>query len=949
MGGSGWEAAVKPFLSKEPRDVTALVDSSVELECAAGGDPPPKVLWRRADGKMPISRARLTEDKSLRIERIAVEDEGVYICDATNLVGTITAKATLTVHSPPTFTVKPEDQTVGLNGVAQFECAARGSPPPSVYWAREGSQLLMFPANSYGRLHVSPQGQLTIHGVLREDAGFLVCSALSVAGSATARAYLEVRSTGDNPPPIVEIGPANQTLPRHSVAILPCQVRGQHVTSWSKDGSTLKITHRHSVFTNGTLQIDDLENTDSGVYTCTAKSDSGESYASGWLRVGGDPERGPEPGALPRAPSSLRLVNASLHALTLAWDPPQGASTLTGYTMEYYSPDLQGGWVVAARGVVGHMVTIKDLKPETRYIFTVRSENAFGLSVPSNMSEILRTLGGEPRGVSQAQLEEARLRLGTRVINLMELSPISSTTVRVTWEILTSDDYIEGVYIRFREVSGGWHKYSLVTVMAAGATHYTVSSLRKFTKYEFFLTPFFKSVEGQPSNSKFVQTLEDVPSAAPLGLSAEILNSTTAQLRWSAPPMQHHNGVITGYKVVIRSNMTLHETVRNTTVPSLLLNKLNPKFGYTVVVTAITRIGSGPFSRELVLSTAATSRARQGHTWLLVLSAACALVLGLSCSAALYLRRRGLAKELGHLSVSGNEVSLLHSNGKETLWIERGGWGKEALGDYAEVDTRGLTTFASRKDQPTPYATTTLLNRRPHQELMPLSETKIEEVDEGNQQMSSIDSGMYYSEEVKPTPKQLGNPGKFNSAGNVANWAEFLPPPPDHPPPHHRARSINQEMCVSPQVSRRCPPPLPPARNYSPAWLESQSVGSDSSKHKHFPPPAQKPPPIPRYNGTNQSQSSSSSSSCPYHQCSRKATHEENASLLYKQPIANDDHCSHSHDKGIQSTLNSRTYCKHDDYSGPCYEDCSASDTGCSCSESSCLYSEANHSEICAN
>lgn len=65
--------------------------------------------------------------------------------------------------------------------------------------------------------------------------------------------------------------------------------------------------------------------------------------------------------------------------------------------------------------------------------------------------------------------------------------------------------------------------------------------------------------------------------------------------------------------------------------------------------------------------------------------------------------------------VSGNEVSLLHSNGKETLWIERGGWGKEALGDYAEVDTRGLTTFASRKDQPTPYATTTLLNRRPHQ------------------------------------------------------------------------------------------------------------------------------------------------------------------------------------------------------------------------------------------
>ncbi|CAA9993129.1 unnamed protein product, partial [Nesidiocoris tenuis] len=34
--------------------------------------------------------------------------------------------------------------------------------------------------------------------------------------------------------------------------------------------------------------------------------------------------------------------------------------------------------------------------------------------------------------------------------------------------------------------------------------------------------------------------------------------------------------------------------------------------------------------------------------------------------------------------------------------------------DYAEVDTRGLSTFMNgRRDQPTPYATTTLLNRRP--------------------------------------------------------------------------------------------------------------------------------------------------------------------------------------------------------------------------------------------
>lgn len=70
------------------------------------------------------------------------------------------------------------------------------------------------------------------------------------------------------------------------------------------------------------------------------------------------------------------------------------------------------------------------------------------------------------------------------------------------------------------------------------------------------------------------------------------------------------------------------------------------------------------------------------------------------------------------------------SGGKEALWIDRGwrngdkdpeskllnGIGRETTcADYAEVDTRNLSTFYNpRKEMtsnPTPYATTTLLNR----------------------------------------------------------------------------------------------------------------------------------------------------------------------------------------------------------------------------------------------
>ena len=59
-----------------------------------------------------------------------------------------------------------------------------------------------------------------------EDEGFFVCSAFSVAGSISTKAYLEVTAMADEPPPIIKVGPANQTLPVNTLAILPCEASG---------------------------------------------------------------------------------------------------------------------------------------------------------------------------------------------------------------------------------------------------------------------------------------------------------------------------------------------------------------------------------------------------------------------------------------------------------------------------------------------------------------------------------------------------------------------------------------------------------------------------------------------------------------------------------------------------------------------------------------------------
>ena len=101
---------------------------------------------------------------------------------------------------------------------------------------------------------------LFFQGVRKEDDGFYICSALSVAGSSVTKAYLEVTAIEDQPPPIIAMGPANQTLPINTIAVLPCQASGNPKPSirWFKDQKAITQTEssRLMVEETGTLVID---------------------------------------------------------------------------------------------------------------------------------------------------------------------------------------------------------------------------------------------------------------------------------------------------------------------------------------------------------------------------------------------------------------------------------------------------------------------------------------------------------------------------------------------------------------------------------------------------------------------------------------------------------------------------------------------------------------------
>ncbi|XP_050079640.1 roundabout homolog 3-like [Anopheles maculipalpis] len=137
---------------------------------------------------------------------------------------------------------------------------ASGNPQPSVF-LKEGSQTLMFPNNTYDNMQVSVQGTLQIRGVQKDDDGYYICSALSVAGSTTSRAYLQVLTRSDsNLPPILQIVPTNQTLPRGTVATpaMPCHVGNPTpMIRWMKNATDINLSGgngRFSIIQGGTLR-----------------------------------------------------------------------------------------------------------------------------------------------------------------------------------------------------------------------------------------------------------------------------------------------------------------------------------------------------------------------------------------------------------------------------------------------------------------------------------------------------------------------------------------------------------------------------------------------------------------------------------------------------------------------------------------------------------------------
>uniref|UniRef100_A0A4W5NN99 Roundabout, axon guidance receptor, homolog 3 (Drosophila) n=1 Tax=Hucho hucho TaxID=62062 RepID=A0A4W5NN99_9TELE len=683
----------RPMFVKRPVNQVVLADDTVDFLCEAHGDPAPTIRWRREEGVLPRD---IRSDHSLRLTQVRAEDEGTYTCVSENSVGKAEASGSLQVHVPPQIVVRPRDQITGQGRTVNFLCGTKGNPPPAVFWQKEGSQILLFPiqeAAQSGRFSVSLSGELTITDVHSEDSGYYICQAISVAGSILTKALLEVETSSDRVPPIIRQGPANQTLAPGSTAHLQCHVMGNPLPSiqWEKDGQRILGDERVSLMENGMFQITNLQETDSGAYTCVASSSSGETTWSGVLTVkesgGSSVPQASEPFQLPGPPQKPVVTDVTRNSVTLTWQPNahEGGAAVTSYIIEAFSQSAGSTWQTVADLVKLEKHTVSGLFPNTIYLFIVRAVNAYGLSDPSPISEPVRTQDVSPtgQGVDHRQVQR---ELGEVGVHLQEPVTLTASSVQVSWTVDRQSQYIQGYRLLYRPSGGTWQ---LQDVKAPSERLVVVADLLTGTEYEIKIRPYFDEFQGKDSQLLLVRTAAEVPSAPPRAVTVvtvKLSNSSSISVSWEPPPADMQNGILQEYKVWCVGNDTQTRYHINTTVDgtvlSTVLKGLLPGILYQVEVAAVTSAGVGIHSQPVsILITASggtisssVSLAEQitdvvkQPAFIAGIGGACWVIL-MGFSVWIYCRRKK-RKELSHYTASFNYTpGMLGGNMGNYPWL----------------------------------------------------------------------------------------------------------------------------------------------------------------------------------------------------------------------------------------------------------------------------------------
>ena len=171
-----------------PFDQTVIQGHNVTFSAKViAGNPPPALQWQT--NGVDVGGATST---NLTLVNVPAGFDGMGVClIATNVAGSVTNCATLTVLVPPVINPQPTNVTVNVGDPAAFVSGATGSPVPGLQWYKTSST----PASGVG-IAGQTNGTLSFASAQGSDIANYYLIATNSAGSATSSVVkLTVKST----------------------------------------------------------------------------------------------------------------------------------------------------------------------------------------------------------------------------------------------------------------------------------------------------------------------------------------------------------------------------------------------------------------------------------------------------------------------------------------------------------------------------------------------------------------------------------------------------------------------------------------------------------------------------------------------------------------------------------------------------------------------------------
>ncbi|XP_057625524.1 neurofascin isoform X6 [Chionomys nivalis] len=590
------------MLSPRNQLIRVILYNRTRLDCPFFGSPIPTLRWfKNGQGSnLDGGNYHVYENGSLEIKMIRKEDQGIYTCVATNILGKAENQVRLEVKDPTRIYRMPEDQVVKRGTTVQLECRVKHDPSLklTVSWLKDDEPLYI------GNRMKKEDDSLTIFGVAERDQGSYTCMASTELDQDLAKAYLTVLADQATPTNRFADLPKGRPDRPRDLELTDLAERSVRLTWIPGDDNNSPITdyviqfeedqfqpgvwHDHSKFpgsvNSAVLQLSPYVNYQFRVIAVNEVGSSHPSLPSERYRTSGAP---PESN-----PSDVKGEGTRKNNMEITWTPMNATSAFgpnLRYIVKWRRRETRETWnnvtVWGSRYVVGQTPVY------VPYEIRVQAENDFGK-------------GPEPDTVIGYSGEDYPRAAPTEV----KIRVLNSTAISLQWNRVYSDT-VQGQLREYRAYY--WRESSLLKNLWVSQKRQqasfpgdrprgVVARLFPYSNYKLEMVVVNGRGDGPRSETKEFTTPEGVPSA-PRRFRVRQPNLETINLEWDHP--EHPNGILIGYtlKYVAFNGTKLGKQLVENFSPNqtkFSVQRADPVSRYRFSLSARTQVGSGEAATE---------------------------------------------------------------------------------------------------------------------------------------------------------------------------------------------------------------------------------------------------------------------------------------------------------------------------------------------------------------